>query len=321
MKTKTVILFFLFVFSSIGLSYAQQTSIEGDTLSLETQDIRIYGTLRNPSRDSKVPVALIVAGSGPTDRNGNNPQMQNNSLKFLAEGLYQNGIASLTYDKRAIGESLMPGVDESKLTIDMYMDDASKWVNKLKEDNRFSEVVVIGHSEGGLINLVVANENENIDKLVLLATPSKNYGDIVMEQLENDKLPKEQLNLLSSYVKELKAGNQIPEVDSQWHILFRPSIQPFLISVMKYEPTALIRTITKPILIVQGSTDIQVSLNSIDELSKANPKANKAVLKNMNHVLKDCKSTDQQTQILTYVNPDLPINSKLMTEIVGFINK
>lgn len=319
MKMISKILLSVLFFFSTFVSFGQKTTITGDTISLETPNAKIYGTLRNPSNSSKVPVVLIIAGSGPTDRNGNNPQMQNNSLKFLAESLYQRGIASLTYDKRAIGSSKMKDNDESKLTFDLYVGDANKWIEMLKEDNHFSDITIVGHSEGGLIGLVVANENRNVDKLVLIATSSQNYGDLIMTQLKDNKYPEEQINLINSYVEKLKGGQQIDNVNPEWYPIFRPSVQPFLISAMKYEPTDLIKSIVIPILIIQGTTDIQVSLDNAENLSKANLKAHKVVIEKMNHVLKECDSLDQQAQIATYLNPDLPIKSQLVTEISEFV--
>src|SRR6218665_2726569 len=134
---------------------------------LKINNDQIFGTLTTPDLTKKYPVALIIAGSGPTDRNGNNAIMKNNSLKMLAEALAKNGIASLRYDKRGIGESKPAGGDsESSLVFENYIQDAKSWINFLRQDKRFSKVIVIGHSEGSLIGMIAGAK---ADKFVSIA--------------------------------------------------------------------------------------------------------------------------------------------------------
>ncbi len=89
-------------------------------ISLDNETCETFGSLLIPIK-KPVLVALIISGSGLTDRNGNNPQMQNNSLKMLAEELAENNIASLRYDKRGIGESIIADFDESKLRLKIML--------------------------------------------------------------------------------------------------------------------------------------------------------------------------------------------------------
>ena len=120
-----------------------------DTLStqpitLKTATGEIFGTITVPAKESnKYPVALIIAGSGPTDRDGNNMSMKNNSLKMLAEALAKEGIASLRYDKRGIGESRKSGKSELELRFDDYVNDAKGWIDYLITNKQFSKVIVI----------------------------------------------------------------------------------------------------------------------------------------------------------------------------------
>ena len=87
-----------------------------ETLSTATGDIK--GRLLLPANSTTCPVVLLIAGSGPTDMDGNNPMMKNNSLKFLAEGLAQKGIASLRFDKRGIAGSTAAGKEATTLHIE-----------------------------------------------------------------------------------------------------------------------------------------------------------------------------------------------------------
>src|SRR5690606_27508107 len=105
--------------------------------------INVSGTLLVPANLEEMPVALIISGSGPTDRDGNNPVMQNNSLKLLAEALADAGIASLRYDKRGIAASAIPNASESDVTFEDFISDAEGWIDLLKQDERFNDFVVI----------------------------------------------------------------------------------------------------------------------------------------------------------------------------------
>ncbi|WP_197088647.1 alpha/beta hydrolase [Rufibacter radiotolerans] len=139
-------------------SLRAQTSTAGDPTELVTEKGNLKGTLLSPAGAKKMPVVLLISGSGPTDRDGNNPAMKNNSLKMVAEGLQAQGIASLRYDKRGIAESKAAGISEADLRFDQYAQDATAWAQKLKQDKRLSKVIILGHSEGSLIGMIAARE-------------------------------------------------------------------------------------------------------------------------------------------------------------------
>src|ERR1035437_1292123 len=129
-------------------------------------------------------VALLIAGSGPTDRDGNNLAMKNNSLKMLANELAKNGIASLRYDKRGIGNSKTTGFNEADIRFDNYVNDAKEWVIYLKKVLKFNNIVVIGHSEGSLIGMIVA-QDKAVSKYVSVAGAGQPADKIIREQLKN----------------------------------------------------------------------------------------------------------------------------------------
>ena len=100
---------------------------------------------------------LIIAGSGPTDRDGNNPaDGHNDSLKKLAQNLARHGIASLRYDKRGVAASRTATPDERDLSVERYVADAEGWAGLLRDDPRFDRLILIGHSEGALIASLAA---------------------------------------------------------------------------------------------------------------------------------------------------------------------
>jgi uncharacterized protein len=309
MKTKIITVLCLLSFPLFA-----QTEKE---VVLETKTAKIYGTLVIPYEAKSFPVALIIAGSGPTDRNGNNPMMQNNSLKMLANGLAENGIASLRYDKRAIGESKVDNFNEFDSRFENFIDDTKSWIEFLRNDSLFNKIIVIGHSEGSLIG-IIASENEKVDKLISLAGTGEPANLIIRKQLSNQ--PKEILDPSLKILDTLETGKLVNNVPQMLYSLFRPSIQPYLISWFKYNPQTEIAKLKIPILIVQGTTDIQVSVKDADELASANLNSEKIIIDGMNHILKE-SDLDRQKNIATYSNPELPLKDGLIDAISKFIKK
>lgn len=288
------------------------------TLSTDTGEI--HGTLSVPDNASRTAV-LIIAGSGPTDRNGNSSVtgIATNAYKMLADSLAAHGYASLRYDKRGIAASAAAGADESQLTFEAYIDDAAAWVEWLAADERFDRVVLAGHSEGGLIALVAAKRSDKVVAVVTLAGVGESIDATLRRQLSTQ--PEPYRTECMRIIDELKAGRTVSDPMPELAALFRPSVQPFLISQMRYEPATEARTLTQPLLVVQGTTDIQINLNDAIKLSTVNPRTRLAIVSEMNHVLKPCASLDQQAQMMTYINDTLPLAPTLVATIADFLSK
>ncbi len=290
-------------------------SVDSDII-LETSTGILYGTLEVPGSEPPYPVVLIIAGSGPTDRDGNNPRMQNNSLKMIATELLKNGIASLRYDKRGIGKSNRAGLKESDLRFENYVDDAKDWINFLKQDSRFGHVIVLGHSEGSLIGMI-ASQQKNVAKFISIAGSGRSADKIIREQLISQ--PPVVFEQASPILDKLVRGEVVEDVPEMLSSLFRPSVQPYMISWFKYDPQIEIAKLGKPVLIIQGMTDIQVSVEEASRLANANQKAEKQIIKGMNHIMKEAE-LDRQKNIQTYNQPELPLKTELIKIIVDFIN-
>ncbi|MCP4610593.1 MAG: alpha/beta hydrolase [Planctomycetes bacterium] len=308
----------------IGLSICTCSSDSDDStestsspISLVTPSGTLHGTLELPTTEKIVPVFLIVAGSGPTDRDGNSAMLpgKNDSLKMLAEVLAQNGFASVRYDKRGIGESKDAGLNEEDLRFDDLVDDAVAWISQLRDDNRFSKIGIIGHSEGSLIG-VLATSKTNPDAYISLEGAGYPAYEIIQEQLTGQ--PEAIVSEVNRINIELIAGNTVQDIDPSLYSLFRPSIQPYLISWYKYSPATEIAKLTCPVLIVQGTTDIQVKTLDAELLKAANPNSVYALIKGMNHILKDAP-LDQAANVATYSNPDLPLSADFLNALMGFI--
>ena len=285
---------------------------------LMTSTGTLYGTQIIPTSHLPTPVVLIIAGSGPTDRNGNGPLAgENNSLKQLAEGLADHGIASIRYDKRGIGESSAAGPEEVDLRFDTYADDAALWIQQLQVDARFSSVTVIGHSEGSLIGILATQKTE-ADAFVSIAGPAQSASAILRRQLQS-RLPDPLWQQSEQILVALEQGNPVISVPLELNMLYRASVQPYLISWFRYTPVQEITHLTIPVLIVQGTTDIQVPVSEAQALKMAKPGAELRMIEGMNHVLK-AVSLDPEQQNASYSDPTLPVVPELVEGISHFIH-
>ena len=296
----------------IPLAWAAPTN---EAVEMKMPDGVLKGTLSVPEGKGPFQVAIIHAGSGPTDRDGNQPiAIKTDGLKMLATELTAKGIATLRIDKRAIGESLKPRTEES-LSIDIYSDDLAAWAEFVRKDKRFSKVIAIGHSEGSLIGLVAMGK-ARWDAFVSLCGPGLTFGNTLRMQLK-PKLPAELFERSEKLIAELEAGRTVKDTPKELAALFRPSVQPFLISAFKHDPAKLIGKLEIPTLIVQGTSDIQVTSEHAKRLSEANKKATVATIDKMSHTLKRAETMkDQQA---TYTDPKLPLAAGLVDAIAGFI--
>lgn len=283
---------------------------------LKVEEGEIKGTLTIPKEKDFDTVAIVIAGSGPTDRNGNNPiSGENNSLKMLAYSLGEEGIASLRYDKRGIGESQNLVVKEEDLVFENYIEDVNLWVDKLSKDDRFKNIIIIGHSEGALIGAISAVEKD-VEAFISIAGVGENAAATLERQLkaQSEDLYQQSKPILDKLKNGVKTEDPPKALDS----LFRISVQPYLISWFKYDPAEVIGKIKLPVLIIQGENDLQVTVEDAHKLFMGNPENKVVYIANMNHILKDAPE-DREGNIKTYSNPSLPLNKVLVKEIVDFI--
>lgn len=290
---------------------------DGEIVKVNVPDGEMSGILEKPEGDGPFPVMIIIAGSGPTDHNGNSMLMpgKNNSLKMLAEDLAKHGIASIRYDKRGVGHNVLDTKEET-LTFDRYIDDASAFIAYAKKDKRFSKIGVIGHSEGSLIGMIAASKT-NIDVFVSIAGAGRPINEVLMEQLEGQlsgKLLEETKIILEKLGRNEQVANISPELQS----VFRPSVQPYLISWLAYNPSKEIQELASRVLIINGTNDLQVPVSDAEALYDSKVASSLLIIKNMNHILKEAPA-DIDGNMATYTNPDLPLANGLVDGIVEYI--
>lgn len=293
------------------LSSTKKTSrFREEEVVIKVKEGTLKGTITLPdSIHPHTPIALIIAGSGPTDRNGNSSLTQNNTYKLLAEALAEKGIASLRYDKRTVGASNDFKTKVAELRFTDYVEDAKNIVTFLHENKKYQDVYVLGHSEGSLIGILAAQESK-VKGYVSIAGAGENIANVLERQLH--------ANDATEILEQLKKGKEVKEVPASLQMILSPSLQPFLISWMKYDPAKEIKKLKVPILIIQGTTDLQVQVTDAQNLKKASPAATLSIIKGMNHLLKDAPE-DRAANMQTYMQPNLPLNAQASNDIALFI--
>jgi len=300
--------FILLFFISLE-AFSQEKNYDSLQVSIDPE---VQGTLLSPKGENQPPLAILIAGSGPTDRDGNQALFKNNSLKYLAEGLAQKGIATFRYDKRVIAQINNATVQEEKMTFEDEVNDALLVVNHFKD--KYKKIILIGHYEGALIGLLVA-QKVVVSKFVSISGAGNSSATLIEEQIGKNapQLKEESQKIIS----QLRKGELVENISPYLAPVFRKSVQPYLISWFKYEPTKEIAKLQIPILIVQGTNYLQVEDKEAQLLKEAQPKAQLLLIEGMNHVLKKVKTLEENQ--LSYLNPDLPISGELVEGIASFI--
>lgn len=307
---KNLFVIFLFLF---GIASAQEQTFHSEDLSVTRL---IDGTLLMPATPEKPPLAIIIGGSGPTDRNGNQQMMVNNSLKFLAEGLYKNGIATFRYDKRIVKQMKMHAVDEKNIRFDDFIDDAIAVFEFFKNDARFSKIFFIGHSQGSLVGMVAAQKGAN--GFVSIAGAGQEIDDVIIDQLAK-QAPGLVDNARTSF-DDLRANGMALNYSPGLASIFRKELQPFIFTWMQYDPKVEITKLDVPVLIINGDKDIQVQVSEAELLRNAKPDAEFKIIENMNHVLKEIEGNDLENS-KSYNIYNLPVVPELIAVISDFIKR
>lgn len=279
----------------------------------------LHGALRLADTPKDGPAILMIAGSGPTDRDSNStvPGVKPATFKLLADGLAAQGITSLRYDKRGIAASAAAMTKEDDIRFPVYVDDAVAWAEFLKTQPHVTCVVIFGHSEGALIAAMAAQKTK-VCGVISASGAGYPADEVLMRQLKDRGTPEHALTKIAAIVGQLKAGKTVTDVPPGLAAMFRPSIQPYLISWFPIDPAKELGVVTAPILILQGTTDIQVSQDDAQRLAKGAPKARLVLLDGVNHVLKPAPA-DPAANIATYADPALPLAPKILPSILGFL--
>lgn len=245
----------------------------------------LSGTLLQASTKN-APTVLLIPGSGPTNRDGNVPGVYEPALlKRIAEGLQSRGINSVRADKRGMYDSRKALSDPNAVRISDYATDASSWIQTIRRLNGAKCVWVLGHSEGGLVGLVAVQQHDDVCGLILLSTAGRPLGAVLKQQLQANPANAPILANALMIVEALELGHRVrsEDIDPALLALFSPSVQDYLIDIMKLDPSALLARYSGPVLILQGKNDLQVSVADAELLHAADRKATLLVLPNLDH--------------------------------------
>ena len=278
----------------------------------------LKGTLSIPAQETNKAI-LLIAGSGPTDRNGNSTLgLNNNSLKMVAQQLSDAGYAVLRYDKRGIAASKAAIDNPTDLRFNHFIDDAKSWLNLLSDEG-YKDLIVIGHSQGSLVGMLAAQNDKKVKGFISLAGLAEDSGEAIVRQL-NAQSPvlgeDARVNIDS-----MKAGYTVTQFNPYLISIFGPAIQPFLKSYIAYTPAQEIKKLDIPVLIINGTTDLQIDIPQAERLKKAYPEAELLIIEGMNHVLKDVPEGDLTANAAMYNNPELPLSEGLISGMLKFIEK
>ncbi|WP_437612429.1 alpha/beta fold hydrolase [Sorangium sp. So ce834] len=295
----------------------EATSVD---IAVENAYGTLAGTLEVPAGCGPFPAVAILPGSGPTDRDGNQAAagVAADTYRLLAEGLRDRGIASIRYDKAGIGGSASAAPrGEQEMRFEMGADDAVLWVKALRDDGRFATVTVVGHSEGSLLGMLAAQAIE-VDGYVSIAGAGRPIGAVLRDQLAG--LPDEDRERAYAILGRLEAGELVEDVPQTelFLRLFRPSVQPYILSWMKHDPAVELAAVKAPVLLLQGTADIQVGVQEAERLAGARPDAKLVLIEGMSHTLKEA-TLSSASQQAAYTDPSLPVVPRVFEEIGAFL--
>jgi pimeloyl-ACP methyl ester carboxylesterase len=278
----------------------------------------LHGALLVPDGVRQRAAVLMIPGSGPTDRNANSAvaAVQPNTFGLLAQGLAARGIETLRFDKRGVGASAAASPAEADLRFTTYVDDAVSWAKVLAAQPGVGCVVILGHSEGALIGAMVA-ERIPVCGLVSISGAGRPADQVILEQI-SVQVPPEILAQAKAVMAELKAGHAVP--DAPLPALFRPSVQPYMMSWLPIDPAAEIARVSAPVLILQGTTDLQVSVSDAHRLAAAQPRATLILLDGVNHVLKTAP-LERTANLAAYKDPKIPLAPGVVDDVADFVVK
>ena len=273
----------------------------------------VEGTLLAP-RQETVPLAIIINGSGPIDRNGNEMMTKNNSAKKLAEALAKKGIATFRYDKRTLKAQQL-NIDEKDMRFDDFIDDAKAVIKRFSELPNYSSLYIIGHSQGSLVGMIAAQEKA--DGFISIAGAGQTIDNLIVEQIGR-QMPGLEESARTAF-NELRANGKVKDYNQGLASLFKKSVQPFMFSWMKYDPQQEIKKLEMPVLIINGDNDLQVNTNEAKKLKDAKPDAELVIIENMNHIYRIIDKNDDIANQKSYNEPLRPISNEMVEQISNFI--
>lgn len=297
-----------------------QHGIIAQELKFIEEDLKINqfteGTLTMPNSGESESLVIFIQGSGPTDRNGNQPMMKNDGMKKLAHQLAENGIASFRFDKRIFKMNELK-IKEEELRFDDFVTDVQDILKYFEEKDSFDNLIIAGHSQGSLVGILASRDLA--DAFISLAGAGQPIDDIIVEQVHKMAPPLAE-NARTAF-DEIRENGRTTNYSPMLESMFKPSIQPFMSSWMQYDPAEEIAKLDIPVLIINGSADIQVENKEAEMLKNANEDARLVIIENMNHIFRKMESEDKLVNTKSYNEPNQPLHPDLIPVITEFVKE
>lgn len=330
--------------TSSSSSSSSSSSWVEDAVSFPVADMTVYGTFRHPAVHGRaVPAALLIAGSGPTDRNGDSAVLpgQVDTLRNLARALSDDGVASLRYDKLGTGQTgLGPyASDPTKVDIGVFRDEATAALNFLANQSGVdrSHLMALGHSEGALYAMMLATAAPGtapaVQSLGLVEPASRRILDHVSEQAhaQADTAVRsgrvtaaraaESTAAIDRAIQEFRATGQVPPDEPPGlKAVINAANAHALLQEDAIDPAALAAKLPRdmPVLVTCSDADLQITCGDVDSLvsglSSAGTKTDYVHLTGVDHVLKE----DASRMAANYPKP-LPFSTQLVGALASFI--
>ena len=290
--------------------FAQEANYSSKDFSI---NVFVDGTLLTPKEIEKPTLAILIAGSGPTDRNGNQKFIRNNNLKKLAESLSNQGIATFRYDKRVVKQIITGNFDKNTM-FDDFVKDAISVIEYFKKSNGYSKIYVIGHSQGSLVGMLAGKDR--IDGFISIAGAGQSFDNVIIEQVE--KTAPQFIEDTKRVIEIMRSGRTTSDYPPALSSLFNLDIQPFMINWIKYDPKEVIKSLNMPIMLLNGTKDLQVSVNEANMLKEAAHHAELKIIDKMNHVMFIIDGDDLENA-KSYNESFRPISQELLESVIEFI--
>jgi len=286
-------------------------------IKYSSQDISINafvdGTLLTPNSKERPILAILIADYGPTDRNGNQNFLKNNTLKKLAEHLSNHDIATFRYDKRTV-KQLRVGKAGKNIMFDDFVKDAIKVIEYFKMTNAFSKIYVIGHGQGSLIGMLASKDRT--DGFISLSGAGQSMDKVLIEQVQKTApMYAEDAKRVFAILQKGKTTSNYPQALSSFLDM---DIQPFMMNWIKHDPQQVIKSLNMPILIVNGTKDLQVGVEEAKLLKEASTNAELKIIDKMNHVLFIIEGDDLENA-KSYNESFRALPQELITMVLEFI--
>jgi pimeloyl-ACP methyl ester carboxylesterase len=280
----------------------EEEGVEVHPLDLKQESGSLRGELWIPRGSTPTtPVVVMFAGSGPTDRDGNQRMIRPNAYKEMARALARGGIASARFDKRGVGES-KDSTREDHLTMRDTVADARLVVRAVRRERPGAPIALAGHSEGALVAMELGND-PGVRSVVLLSGPGRPLGDVLLEQFAR-KLDAATVDRAREILAAIASGAEVGAVPRPLESIFRPSVRPYVRSMMEMDPLKLVSRIKVPVTIVQGRHDLQVTEADATALGHAAPGAKVVFVAGASHMFKNDFAAGLQ---ISNWDPDLPL--------------